>query len=102
MAKKKPVRKPKKLPSKVVSITYQLEYGTDTLEMHQDAVGHGHRVLICDDLLATGGTAAAAAQLIRQLGGEVMGGAFAVELTFLNGRGKLPGINVFSVLKYDK
>jgi adenine phosphoribosyltransferase len=97
-----PIRKPRKLPWKTTTVSYALEYGTDTLEMHQDAVGHGHRVLICDDLLATGGTAAAAAQLIRQLGGEVMGGAFAVELTFLNGRGKLPGINVFSVLKYDK
>jgi adenine phosphoribosyltransferase len=97
-----PIRKPKKLPWKTATVSYALEYGTDSLEMHEDAVGHGNRVLICDDLLATGGTAAAAAQLIRQLGGEVMGAAFAVELTFLNGRGKLPGIDVFSVLKYDK
>jgi adenine phosphoribosyltransferase len=97
-----PIRKPKKLPWRTATVSYALEYGTDTLEMHEDAVGKGHRVLICDDLLATGGTAAAAAQLIRQLGGEVMGAAFAVELTFLNGRGKLPGIDVFSVLKYEK
>jgi adenine phosphoribosyltransferase len=97
-----PIRKPQKLPWKTATVSYALEYGTDTLEMHEDGVGRGHRVLICDDLLATGGTAAAAAQLIRQLGGEVMGAAFAVELTFLNGRRKLPGIDVFSVLKYDR
>jgi adenine phosphoribosyltransferase len=97
-----PIRKPKKLPWKTSAVSYALEYGTDTLEIHEDAVGHGHRVLICDDLLATGGTAAAAAQLIRQIGGDVMGAAFAVELTFLNGRSKMPGIDVFSVIKYDK
>jgi adenine phosphoribosyltransferase len=97
-----PVRKPKKLPSKTASVTYQLEYGTDQLEIHEDAVRRGQRVLLCDDLLATGGTASAAVKLIRQLGGEVVGAAFAVELTFLNGRSKLPGVNVFSLLKYDK
>ncbi len=97
-----PVRKPKKLPGKTASITYQLEYGTDQLDIHEDAVKPGQRVLICDDLLATGGTAAAAVKLVKQLGGEVAGCAFAVELTFLNGRGKLPGINVFSLLSYDK
>jgi adenine phosphoribosyltransferase len=97
-----PVRKPKKLPSKVASVTYQLEYGTDQLDIHQDAVKPGQRVLVCDDLLATGGTAAAAVKLIRQLGGEVVGAAFAVELNFLNGRTKLPGVDVFSLLKYDK
>jgi adenine phosphoribosyltransferase len=97
-----PVRKPKKLPSKTVSVTYQLEYGSDSLEIHADAVKPGQHVLLCDDLLATGGTAAAAIQLIRQLGGEIAGAAFAVELTFLNGRAKVPGINVFSLLKYDK
>ena len=97
-----PVRKPKKLPSKTASVTYQLEYGTDQLEIHEDAVRRGQRVLICDDLLATGGTASAAVKLIRQLGGEVVGAAFAVELTFLNGRSKLPGVDVFSLLKYDK
>ena len=97
-----PIRKPKKLPWKRAEVTYQLEYGTDTLEMHQDAVKAGERVLLCDDLLATGGTAAAAIQLIRQLGGQVAGAAFAVELNFLNGRGKIPGVDVFSLMKYDK
>jgi adenine phosphoribosyltransferase len=97
-----PVRKPKKLPWKTSAVTYQLEYGSDTLEIHQDAVKPGDRVLICDDLLATGGTAAATVKLARQLGGEVAGAAFAVELTFLHGREKLPGVDVFSLLKYDK
>ena len=97
-----PVRKPKKLPWKTASVTYQLEYGTDTLEVHQDAVKAGQRVLIVDDLLATGGTAAAAVKLVRQLGGELAGAAFAVELSFLNGRGKLPGVDVFALLKYDR
>ena len=97
-----PVRKPKKLPWKTASVTYQLEYGSDSLEIHQDAIKPGERVVICDDLLATGGTAAAAAQLVRKLGGEVAGAAFAVELNFLNGRAKLPGIDAFSLIKYDK
>lgn len=97
-----PVRKPKKLPWKTASVSYQLEYGTDSLEIHQDAVKPGERVLICDDLLATGGTAAAAAELVRKLGGEVAGAAFAVELSFLNGRSKLAGIDAFSLIKYDK
>ena len=97
-----PVRKPKKLPAKTASVTYDLEYGTDQLDIHADAIKPGQSVLICDDLLATGGTAAAAVKLIRQLGGEVAGAAFAVELTFLDGRAKLPGLHVFSLLKYDK
>jgi adenine phosphoribosyltransferase len=97
-----PIRKPKKLPWKTVSVTYQLEYGSDQLEIHQDAVQPGQRVLICDDLLATGGTASAAIELVRKLGGEVAGAAFAVELSFLKGRGKLAGVDVFSLLKYDK
>jgi adenine phosphoribosyltransferase len=96
-----PVRKPKKLPWKTASVTYDLEYGTDTLEIHQDAVEKGQHVLLCDDLLATGGTAAAATSLIRKLGGDVIGAAFAVELNFLKGRAKLPGVDVFSLLKYD-
>jgi adenine phosphoribosyltransferase len=96
-----PVRKPKKLPWRTVSATYQLEYGSDQLEIHQDAVKKGQRVLLCDDLLATGGTAAAAIELVRKLGGEVVGAAFAVELSFLHGRNKLPGVDVFSLLKYD-
>jgi hypothetical protein len=77
-----PVRKPKKLPWKTAEVTYQLEYGTDQLQIHQDGVKPGSDVLLCDDLLATGGTAAAAIQLIRQLGGKVVGAAFAVELSF--------------------
>jgi len=97
-----PVRKPKKLPAKTASVSYALEYGTDTLEIHEDAVKPGQRVIICDDLLATGGTAAATAKLIQQLGGTVEGAAFAVELTFLNGRRKLNGVDVFSLIQYDK
>src|SRR6267142_6211801 len=89
-----PVRKPKKLPAECVSVTYDLEYGTDTLEMHKDAVGSGHRVLIVDDLLATGGTAAAAAKMVQDVGGVVVGLGFVVELTFLNGRRKLAGYDV--------
>jgi adenine phosphoribosyltransferase len=96
-----PIRKPKKLPGRVASVTYQLEYGTDSMEIHEDAIKPGQRVLICDDLLATGGTAAAAVKLVEQLGGKIAGAAFAVELSFLNGRAKLPGIDVFSLLAYD-
>jgi adenine phosphoribosyltransferase len=97
-----PVRKPKKLPFESASVTYDLEYGTDTLEMHKDALDEGKRVLIVDDLLATGGTAAAAARMVTGLGGEVIGLGFVVELTFLNGRQKLAGYDVFSLLQYDK
>src|SRR5215471_9158393 len=84
-----PVRKPKKLPAECVSVTYDLEYGTDRLEMHKDAIGEGNRVLIVDDLLATGGTAAAAVRMVEEAGGTVAGLGFVVELTFLNGRTKL-------------
>jgi adenine phosphoribosyltransferase len=97
-----PVRKPKKLPWKTEKVTYALEYGTDSLEVHQDAVQKGQRVLVCDDLLATGGTASATVDLVRKLDGEVIGTGFAVELTFLNGRAKLPGLDVFSLIRYDK
>ncbi|MBZ5643866.1 MAG: adenine phosphoribosyltransferase [Acidobacteriia bacterium] len=97
-----PVRKPKKLPAKSVSVTYDLEYGTDTLEIHEDSIKPGSRVLISDDLLATGGTAAATVALVRKLGGNVVGASFAVELTFLNGRRKLPGVDVFTMIQYDK
>jgi adenine phosphoribosyltransferase len=97
-----PVRKPNKLPWKTEQVTYQLEYGTDKLEIHQDAVQPGQRVLVCDDLLATGGTAAATVQLVRQLRGEVVGAGFAVELSFLNGRLRLPGLDVFSLIQYEK
>jgi adenine phosphoribosyltransferase len=96
-----PVRKPKKLPGKTIKTSYQLEYGTDSLEIHQDAIQPGQHVLISDDLLATGGTAAATVELVRQLGGEVKGLSFAVELTFLNGRSKLPGLDVLSLIQYD-
>lgn len=97
-----PIRKPKKLPAKTAVETYELEYGTDSLEVHQDAIQKGQRVLVCDDLLATGGTAAASVRLVRKLGGEVMGCGFAVELTFLHGRDKLQDADVYSLLQYDK
>lgn len=96
-----PVRKPKKLPAEKVSVSYDLEYGQDTLEMHKDAVGEGHRVLIVDDLLATGGTAKAVVDLVEGLGGEIVGLSFLVELTFLNGRAKFEGYDVRSLLSYD-
>jgi len=96
-----PVRKKGKLPSHTVQETYDLEYGTDCLEIHSDAVEPGQRVLIIDDVLATGGTAAATQALVRKLGGHVQSLAFLVELTFLNGRAKLGGESVHSVLKYS-
>ena len=97
-----PVRKPKKLPAETVSVTYALEYGEDSIEAHKDAIQPGQRVLIVDDLLATGGTAAAACQLVEKLGGIVTGLSFAVELNFLNGRAKLPGYKIHSLLQYDE
>jgi adenine phosphoribosyltransferase len=96
-----PIRKPGKLPAGTISETYELEYGTDTLEVHKDAVEPGERVVIVDDLIATGGTAAAAIRMAQQLGAEIVECAFLVELEFLAGREKLPqGIPIFSVLKY--
>jgi len=97
-----PVRKVGKLPAKTVRVTYDLEYGTDSLEMHVDAVAPGQRVLVVDDLLATGGTARATVDLVRGLGGIVHGVAFLVELTFLNGRSKLAEEKVHAVLQYDE
>ena len=97
-----PVRKPKKLPSEKVSISYDLEYGQDTLEMHKDAVGKGHRVLIVDDLLATGGTARAVVDLVESVGGTVAALLFVVELDFLGGRSKFDGYDVRSLIHYDK
>ena len=97
-----PVRKPKKLPSDCARISYDLEYGTDTLEVHRDAITAGSRVLIVDDLLATGGTARAVTRLVEDLGGNVAGVGFVLELTFLNGREKLSDYDVFSMLQYDK
>jgi adenine phosphoribosyltransferase len=95
-----PIRKPGKLPAKAIKETYDLEYGKDALEIHEDAVEKGQRILIVDDVLATGGTASAAVQLVRKLGGELHGLAFLIELLFLNGRAKIPGENVRSVLQY--
>src|SRR5262249_19984097 len=96
-----PVRKPRKLPAECASISYDLEYGQDTLEIHRDAIGDGHRVLIADDLLATGGTARAVVDLVEQLGGTVVGLVFVVELEFLPGREKLAGYDVRSLIKYQ-
>ena len=95
-----PVRKPHKLPAAAERVEYQLEYGTDVLEIHRDAVEIGHRVLIVDDVLATGGTAAAVAKLVKQLGGEVVGLHFVIELDFLSGREKLPGYEIRALVHY--
>ena len=95
-----PVRKPKKLPSVTERIEYELEYGTDILEIHKDAIEPGQKVLIVDDVLATGGTAKAVAQLIAKLGGELVGLSFVIELDFLKGRDKLPGQQIHSLLHY--
>jgi adenine phosphoribosyltransferase len=95
-----PIRKPGKLPAKSIKEIYDLEYGKDALEIHADAVEKGQRVLIVDDVLATGGTAAAAVALVKQLGGQLTGLAFLIELLFLNGKTKLPGEQVYSVLQY--
>ncbi len=95
-----PVRKPGKLPSSTIRATYDLEYGSDSLEMHADAVRSGQRTLIVDDLLATGGTARATMDLVKKLGGHVVGLGFLIELVALNGRDKLLGESIHSVLKY--
>jgi adenine phosphoribosyltransferase len=94
-----PIRKPNKLPCKAVSAEYALEYGTDKLEMHVDAVRPGQRVLMIDDLLATGGTMAACCRMVESLGGKIVGVSFVVELCFLNGRSKLAGYEVDSLIK---
>ncbi len=95
-----PVRKPKKLPAEVARASYHLEYGTDSLEMHRDAIGEGHSVLIIDDLLATGGTASAVAGLVEQMHGHVAGLGFLIELEFLKGREKLAQYDIHTVLRY--
>jgi len=95
-----PIRKPGKLPSKTLKESYALEYGTDSLEVHEDAIEGGQRVLIVDDVLATGGTASAAAKMVRALGGDLHALAFLIELQFLNGKSKLADERVFSVLQY--
>jgi adenine phosphoribosyltransferase len=96
-----PVRKPNKLPGETASVDYDLEYGSDALHVHLDAIRPGMNVLICDDLLATGGTAEATVRLVREQGGRVMGCAFGIELAFLGGRDRLSGIDVFSAITYD-
>ena len=95
-----PVRKKGKLPYETDGITYDLEYGTDTLEIHKDAIKPKDRVLIIDDVMATGGTISAVAQLVEKQGGEIVEIAFLIELTFLNGRDKLKKYDVFSLIKY--
>ena len=96
-----PIRKPGKLPYRTLRVDYALEYGTDALEAHVDGIVEGQRVLIVDDLLATGGTAAGAMDLVRRLGGEVAGVSFVVELAFLAGRARLDGVSVHSIVSYD-
>lgn len=95
-----PVRKPGKLPAEVYSAEYQLEYGTDTLQMHRDAMPAGSKVVIIDDLIATGGTAAATAKLVRQAGCELLGFVFLIELKGLEGRSKLPDVPILSLIEY--
>lgn len=95
-----PARKPGKLPYKTCTCEYELEYGTDSLELHEDAIKPGDKVLVVDDVIATGGTVSAKTKLVEQLGGEVVGVAFLIELTFLGGRSKLNGYDVFSLISY--
>ena len=96
-----PIRKPDKLPARSISESYTLEYGTNILEVHEDAIQPGQRVLVVDDLLATGGSALAAVKLMERLGGEIAGVAFVVELDFLNGRDKLDKYDVLSLIHFD-
>mgnify|MGYP001455586031 FL=1 len=95
------IRKPGKLPAETERVTYQLEYGEDSLEIHKDAIKPGQRVLIIDDLLATGGTTKAVIKLVRRLGGEIIGAGFLIELDFLKGREQLKAYNVYSLIHYD-
>lgn len=95
-----PVRKKGKLPYKTYSVTYDLEYGEDTLEIHQDAINKGNKVLIVDDLLATGGTLAAVIDLVEKMGADIVGIGFLIELVFLKGREKIPGYDIFSLIKF--
>ncbi|MGA8108572.1 MAG: adenine phosphoribosyltransferase [Acidobacteriaceae bacterium] len=97
-----PVRKPRKLPGPTARVTYDLEYGSDTLEIHVDAIEPGQRVVLVDDLLATGGTMEATIKLVQQLGGEIAGLGFAIELDFLKGRDRLCDYDVFSLLHYSE
>ena len=97
-----PIRKPGKLPARTLTETYELEYGTDKVEIHRDAVKAGTKVLLVDDLLATGGTALASCNLLTRLKSEIVGVVFLIELTFLKGRDRLKDYNVYSLIKYDK
>lgn len=97
-----PIRKPGKLPAETISESYDLEYGTNTLEIHIDAIEKGQKVLVVDDLLATGGTAQATCKLVEKLGGQVASIAFIIELNFLSGRDKLKDYEVFSLIQYDE
>lgn len=97
-----PVRKPGKLPFKTISVSYDLEYGTDTVEMHEDGIKEGERVLIVDDLLATGGTVEACCKLVERLGGRVVGCSFVIELGFLKGRERLKNYRVSSLVNYER
>ncbi len=96
-----PIRKPGKLPAETFEVEYDLEYGSNSLAIHQDAVSKGERVLVVDDLLATGGTAAAAVHLLRQAGADIVGCAFAIELLFLSGRQKIEGCEIHSLMTYS-
>lgn len=97
-----PVRKPGKLPAPTMRVEYQLEYGTDAIEIHRDAIAKGERILLHDDLLATGGTIAACTRLVEKLGGTIVGISFLIELSFLHGRDKLKGRQIHSVITYEK
>lgn len=96
-----PIRKPGKLPAETIREEYQLEYGKDAVEIHKDAISPGERILVHDDLLATGGTVLAACRLVEKLGGKITGLCFLIELTFLHGRDRLKNYDVFSIIKYD-
>ncbi|MCG2717455.1 MAG: adenine phosphoribosyltransferase [Nanoarchaeota archaeon] len=97
-----PIRKPGKLPAETLSQEYVLEYGTDKIEIHKDSIEKGKKVLVVDDLLATGGTSEAASKLIKKLEGDIVGFAFLIELCFLKGREKLKGYNVYSLIDYNE
>ncbi len=97
-----PIRKPSKLPAKTIREEYQLEYGMDAMEIHEDAISPGERVLVHDDLLATGGTVLAACRLIERLGGKIVGLCFLVELSFLKGRDRLMNYDIYSIVTYDR
>lgn len=96
-----PIRKPSKLPAKTIREEYQLEYGMDAMEIHEDAISPGERILLHDDLLATGGTILAACRLVEKLGGKIVGLCFLIELSFLKGRDRLGNYDIYSIVNYD-